>query len=130
MAQNFEPGEAEQVLLTPRPSAAGCSPLDFLRAKAHLLDNEALRRKLTDPRVHMTGYGKDAERKDLPAGRPRAHRALRLRGEGREPRAAARTCGSSSTTTACPRCSGLKTWLPDAFQRVFRLRRSSQRVVS
>ncbi|HET9316456.1 MAG TPA: hypothetical protein VFQ51_12755, partial [Vicinamibacteria bacterium] len=53
MAQNFEAKEAEHILRTARGERSRVSPQDYLRAKTHLLGNDALRKALTDPRVHI-----------------------------------------------------------------------------
>ena len=112
------------------PSAPRLAAVDFVRAKAHLAFDEALRRRLLEPRV---------QRRELRQGRGAAGaraRGLAARRPLRLPRArdrraaAARTRGSCSTTTACRSLLGLKTILPDVFQRAFRFRRSRQRVVS
>ena len=130
MAKNLDPKEAERILTTPAPSRRGISATDFLRAKAHLLSDETLRRALLDPRVQFIGYGKGG-------------RAQGAQGRGR--RCGSGPTGSSSRTSRkggrrdvrlvlhydrIPSLLGLKSWLPDRFQQIFRFRRSSQRVVS
>jgi hypothetical protein len=103
--------------------------VDFLRAKAHLITNESLRRKLTEPRVQFVGYGKGGERRELlPAA------ALNVGRYGFLVRDVAKG-GRKDVKLLLyydkvPSLLALKNILPDAFQRVFRLRRSSQRVVS
>jgi hypothetical protein len=129
IAQNMEPAEAEKILLMPVPERRRISPMDFLRAKAHLLGNEALRRKLTDPRVYMTTYGRDAEKREITAGGPArvGPYGFVVKDVSRGGRKDARLV---LYYDRIPSLFGLKTWLPDVVQRVFRLRRSSQRVVS
>ena len=70
MAKNLSPAEAERTLLTPPGERRRIAAVDFLRAKVHLLSNEPLRRKLTDPRVQYVGYGKGGQRKELQPGPP------------------------------------------------------------
>ena len=71
MAKNFEPGGGRaHPAHAPAMQRRRIAAVDFLRAKAHLLTNEALRRKLTEPRVQVVGYGKGAERKELQPGPP------------------------------------------------------------
>lgn len=129
MSKNFDPREAERVLSVPPADRRRIPALDFLRAKSHLITNTDLRRKLTDPRVQVLGYGKDAERKDLAAGAP-----VRIGPYGFVVKDVARG-GRKEVKLVLyydriPSLLGLKTLLPDAFQRLFRFRRSSQRIVS
>lgn len=129
MAKNFDPGQAEQLLTAPPAERRRVPALDFLRAKVHLLTNEELRRRLTEPRVHMTAYGKVAERRELAPGT-----ALRLGPYGFVVKDIARG-GRKDVKLLLhydrvPSLLGLKAVLPRRFQRAFRLRRSSQRVVS
>ncbi len=129
ISQNMTPEEAEKVLLTPVLERRRITPLDFLRAKAHLLNDEVLRRKLTEPRVYMTTYGRDAEKKDLAPGS-----LARIGSYGFLVKDVSRGGRKDARLVLyydrIPSLFGLKTWLPDVVQRVFRLRRSSQRVVS
>ena len=86
--------------------------LDFVRAKAHLAFDEELRQRLLEPRVQLVSYGKDADAQGARQGALAADRALRLRGAASWRGAAARTCGSCSTTTACLRCSASRRCCP------------------
>jgi hypothetical protein len=129
MAQNFEAKEAEQILRTARSERSRVSPQDYLRAKTHLLGNDTLRKSLTDPRVHVVTYGKDPVRRDLAPGSrvkigPYGFIVTEVTPGGRKD---ARLVLYYDTI---PSALGLKTWVPDAIQRVFRLRRSHERVVS
>jgi hypothetical protein len=129
MAKNFDAKEAEKILTMPLVERRRAAPLDFLRAKVHLLSDETLRRKLTEPRINLVGYGKGSERRELePSGQARIGRygfivKEILRGGRKDARLVL-------YYDRVPSLLGLKTILPDAFQRLFRLRRSSQRVVS
>jgi hypothetical protein len=129
MAQNCDPKEAEQILRTPPRERQDLSPQDFLRAKTHLLGNDPLRKALTDPRVHIVTFGRDAVRKDLAPGTrvrigPYGFIVTDVSPGGRKD---ARLVLYYDTI---PSALGLKTWLPDVIQRVFRMRRSRERVVS
>lgn len=129
MAKNFDGGQAEKILQTPLAERRRIPVLDFLRAKAHLLFDDALRARLTEPRVQYVGYGKDGERKELkPGGSVRIGRygfiVQQVTPGGRK------DVRVVLYYDRIPSLFGLKTWLPDVFQRVFRLRRSQQRVVS
>jgi len=129
MAKNFDDKEAERLLGSSGNERRKIAALDFLRAKVHLLSNDGLRRRLTEPRVQLLGYGKNAERKELQPGiTARVGRygfvvKEILRGGRKDVRV-------MLYYDRIPSLLGLKTILPDFFQRIFRLRRSSQRVVS
>jgi hypothetical protein len=129
VARNFDAARAEALLLTPSDKRRTLPALDFLRAKAHLLSNGELRRKLLDPRVHIVGYGKDAERKDLhPGGLVRiGPYGFVVRDVQKGGRKDVRLVLYYETV---PSLLGLKNWLPARLQRSLRWRRSSQRVVS
>jgi hypothetical protein len=129
MAKNFGAAETERILSAAPAERRNTPPLDFLRAKTHLLFDDALRAKLTDPRAQITGYGPQGERKDLlPGGTIRIGRyGFIVRTVDRGGRRDARLV---LYYDRIPSLLGLKTWLPDGFQRLFRFRRSSRRVVS
>jgi hypothetical protein len=129
MAKNMAASEAERILTLAPADRRRIQAVDFLRAKAHLLGNDALRRKLTDPKVQVTGYGKDAVRTEVVAGA-----SVRIGRYGFVVQDISRG-GRKDARIALyydrvPSLLWLKTVLPDALQRAFRLRRSSQRVVS
>jgi hypothetical protein len=129
MAKNFDSGQAEKILTTPTSERRHVSALDFLRAKAHLLFNDELRRKLTEPRAQYVGYGRDGERKELSLGTlvhigRYTFMVKDIAAGGRK------DVRVVLYYDRVPSLLGLKTWLPDFFQRLFRLRRSSSRVVS
>jgi hypothetical protein len=128
MAKDFDPAHAEKILTTPLTERRRVPGLDFLRAKAHLLSNDALCARLTEPRVQLLVYGKDAERKELASGATcRIGRyGFRVKDVSKGGRRDVRVV---LYYDRIPSLLGLKTWLPDIFQRVFRLRRSLQRVV-
>jgi hypothetical protein len=128
VARNLEGAEARRILTTPVSARARMPPIDFLRAKTHLLSNDELRKALTEPRVHLTTYGAHAGQQDLVPGS-----AARVgpytfvvkdvaRGGRKDVRLLLYYDG-------VPSLLGLKSWLPDRFQRAVRFRRSTQRVV-
>jgi hypothetical protein len=128
-ARGLKPQEAERLLLTPPAERSRIPALDFVRAKAHLALDEELYRRLVEPRVQLTSYGKDAGRRELAKGT-----ALRIGRYGFTVRELA-SGGRKDVRLALyydrvPSLLGLKTMLPDLFQRAFRFRRSRQRVVS
>ena len=128
-ARGLEAKEAERIL-TRAPAERGRVPaVDFVRAKVHLAFDEALRRRLLEPRVQVLIYGKDASRRELGVGTP-----LRLGQYGflvREIHPGGRKDARVVLYyDRVPSLLGLKTILPDVFQRAFRFRRSRQRTVS
>jgi len=129
MAKNFDPGEAERLLATPDSERPRMAPLDFLRAKAHLISNTELRHRLVEPRVHFTSYGKHAERKDLaPGSAARIGRyTFLVKDIARGGRKDARIVLSYAHV---PSFLGLKTLLPGPLQRMIRLRRRSERLIA
>jgi hypothetical protein len=128
-ARGLDPQETERILTRPPSARARLSAVDFVRAKVHLAFDEALRRRLLEPRVQVLTYGRDAARHELRVGG-----ALRIGGYGFVVREIARGGRKDARVVLCydrvPSLLGLKTILPDVFQRAFRFRRSRQRVVS
>jgi hypothetical protein len=129
VARNLDPRQAERVLKSGPQERRRTPAVDFLRAKTHLLANDDLRRSLIEPRVQVVGYGRGAERKELSpgdtvkVGRYRFRVVSADRGGRKDVRLVLYYDG-------VPSLLGLKTLLPDVFQKVFRIRRSSQRLVA
>lgn len=129
MAKNFDPVDAERILTSSAMERRKIPTLDFLRAKAHLLTNDSLRNKLFAARVHVVGYGKDAEREDLTTGSTvKIGRYGFLVGE--VARGGRKDVRLFLFYDKVPSVLGLKSLLPAVFQKAFRLRGSSQRIVS
>jgi hypothetical protein len=128
-ARGLAPEEAERLLTASPAERARIPALDFVRAKAHLALDEELRRRLVEPRVNVIVYGKDATRRELATGA-----LLRIGGYGFSVREIGRGGRKDARLVLyydrVPSLFGLKTILPDLFQRAFRFRRSRQRVVS
>jgi len=128
MGQNFDSALAERIMCANPTERRRHSALDFLRAKVHLASNPELVRRITDPRLVFVSYGKDASRREVVRGE-----ALRIGRYGFKIKDILRGGRKDTrvllTYTRVPSLLGLKTILPSAFQRWFRLRRSSQRVV-
>jgi hypothetical protein len=129
VARNFDAPEARRILSTPPSARAKIAPLEFLRAKAHLLSNDELRKALTEPRVHLTTYGREPGKQELAPGRaarvgPYTFLVKDVSRGGRK------DVRLFLYYDRVPSLLGLKSWLPDAFQRAVRFRRSSQRLVS
>jgi hypothetical protein len=128
MAKNLDAAEAERILTTPVMERRRVGAVDFLRAKVHLITNDPLRKKLTQARVQFVSYGRSGERKEL---HPKSAFAVGRYGflvtdVGRGGRKDVKLVLYYDRV---PSLLALKTILPDVFQRAFRLRRSSQRVV-
>jgi hypothetical protein len=129
VAKNMSAADAERILTLPPANRRKILPADFLRAKAHLLGNDGLRRKLTEPKVQVTTYGRGAQRTVIQSGSTlQVGRYGFVVGDvSRGGRKDARVVLYYDRV---PSLLGLKTVLPDFFQRAFRFRRSSQRIVS
>jgi hypothetical protein len=129
VARNFDSAQAERILQTPPSERRALPAIEFLRAKMHLLSNPELRKRLLEPRVHLMGYGRGAERKDLlPGSRVRiAHYGFIVKDVSRGGRKDVRLVLYYDRV---PSLLGLKNWLPDGLQQLVRMRRSSQRVVA
>ena len=129
MAKNFDSKEAERILTASSLERRKVPALDFLRAKAHLLMNDALRDRLFQPRVSVVGYGKDAERKDLVFG---DHVRIGRYGfvVGEVARGGRKDVRLSLLYERVPSVLGLKSLLPAVFQKVFRFRSGTQRIVA
>jgi hypothetical protein len=128
MGKNFDPKEAEHLLSAAAWERARLAPLDFLRAKAHLISNTELRGRLVELRVHFVSYGKHAERKDLTPGSaarigPYVFLVQELARGGRKD---ARLVLAYHHV---PSFLGLKALVPKPIQRVLRFRRHSERVL-
>jgi hypothetical protein len=128
-ARGLDAKEAERILTRPPAERPRLAAVDFVRAKVHLAFDEALRRRLLEPRVQVLTYGKDAARHELRAGA-----SLRVGQYGFLVREIDRGGRKDARVVLyydrVPSLLGLKTLLPDVFQRAFRFRRSRQRIVS
>ena len=129
MAKNFDPKEAEHILSALPFERSRLAPLDFLRAKAHLISNLELRSRLTEPRVHFASYGRHPERKDLVPGStarigPYLFTVEQLARGGR------RDVRLVLAYRQVPSFLGLKSLVPGPLQRLLRFRRSSERLVA
>ena len=129
MAANIDSVRAEQVLSADTFERAEISATEFLHAKAHLLVNPTLRNKVAEPHVQMTTYGKDAGKKDLVRGESArlGRYEFEVKSLGKGGRKDVRLVLSYRRI---PSLLGLKNLLPEGFQRVFRFRSTSWRVVS
>jgi len=128
IARSFDPKEAERLLTTAPGDRARMAALDFLRSKVYLLSDAELRKRLTDPHVHIIRYGKEAGRKELVPGA-----RLRVGPYGFFVRDIARGGRKDARVVLeyerIPSLLGIKSWMPSAVQRACRFRRSSERLV-
>jgi hypothetical protein len=129
MAKNLGAAEVERAILTPIAERGRIPAIAFLRAKAHLLSNDALRQSLLEPRVTVHTYGKGGERREARPGT-----SLRIgpytfvvQDVAKGGRKDARLILHYDKI---PSALGLKNWLPRRLQRIARFRRDSHRVVS
>jgi len=129
MARNFDAREAERVLALPPAEHARMAPLDYLRAKAHLISNTDLRKRLVEPRLHLTSYGKGAERKDVATGL-----SVHIGRYTFLVKDVAQGGRKDVRLVLCyhrvPSFLGLKTLLPGFVQRILRLRRRSESLLA
>lgn len=121
--------QAERLLLRPASERGRVLAVDFVRAKTRLALDEGLRRRLLEPKVLLLAHGREGGRRELAKGD-----ALRIGRYGFLVHDIARGGRKDMKLVLyydrVPSLFGLKTILPDFFQRAFRLRRSSQRTVS
>jgi hypothetical protein len=128
IARSFDPKEAERLLTTAPADRSRIAALDFLRSKVYLVSNADLRKRLTEPHVHIVNYGKDAGRKQLaPGARVRiGPYGFTVKDITRGGRKDARVVLQYDRI---PSLFGIKTWMPGVVQRLCRFRRSSERLV-
>jgi hypothetical protein len=128
MAKNFDARQAEHILSAPTWERGRLAPLDFLRAKAHLISNTELRDALVEPRVHFVSYGKHAERKELsPGSTARIGNYVFL--VDKLARGGRKDMRLVLSYHHVPSFLALKTLVPKSLQRMLRFRRSSERVL-
>ena len=128
-ARSLQSSEAERILTRPLGERRRSSALEFLRAKAHLALHDALRRRLLEPRVQVLSYGRDGTRREIAPGATLRLGRYRFLVRGIAP-GGRKDVRLVLYYDRVPSLLGLKTALPDFFQRAFRFRRSAQRVVS
>jgi hypothetical protein len=128
-ARSLQPQQVERLLTRSAAERTRVEAIDFVRAKAHLALDDALRRKLLEPKVQVVSYGKEARRRELAKGD--SLQIGRYRFLVREiARGGRKDVRVTLYYDRVPSLFGLKTILPDLFQRAFRFRRSTQRYVS
>jgi hypothetical protein len=129
VAPDFEPAKAERLLTATLSERRKMDPMEFLRAKIHLLHNEALYDKITGPRVECMLYGSGAERRELRTGDrfDLGRYTFRMNGF---------TAGGRKDyrITLCyeraPSAFWLKKIVPGFIQRILRFRRTHERIIA
>lgn len=129
VARDLDPAAVEKILTTPVELRGRIRGMEFLRAKAHLLHNPELLRKVTSPRVAYKIFGAGGQEKELRSGsRIRlgryGYRIEDLRRGGRKD-----FCLELAYESV-PSALWLKRIVPRRIQQALRLRRSHERVVS
>ena len=129
MAKNLAAAEVERAITTPPPQRGHIPAIGFLRAKAHLLGTDAVRRKLLDPRVHVQSFGPHGEKKEIHGGStvgigPYTFLVQDVVKGGRK------DVKVILHYERIPSLAGIKSWMPARVQRLARFRRGSQRLVS
>jgi hypothetical protein len=129
VAPDFDPAKAEKLLTATASERRKMDPMEFLRAKIHLLHNEALYDKITGPRVECMTYGAGAEKRELRVGDRfdlgrYALRMTDLAAGGRKDYRIALTYEQA------PSALWLKQIVPNFIQRMLRFRRKHERMVT
>ena len=129
VARDLDPAAVEKILTTPVESRGRIRGMEFLRAKAHLLHNPELSRRVTSPKVVYKIFGDGAQEKELRAGTRiklgrYGFRVEDLRKGGRKD-----FCLELAYEKV-PSPLWLKRIIPRAIQKTLRLRRTHERIVS
>jgi len=126
MAKNLDPKEAERILTASSSSRRGIGATDFLSAKAHSSPTRRCGARCSTPACTSSATaGRGAQ--GAQGGHGPCASDIRI------PRPGSCKGGRRDVRLVLhydriPSLLGLKSWLPDRFQQVFRFRRSSQRV--
>jgi hypothetical protein len=128
MAKNLAAAEVERAITTPPAQRGHIPAIGFLRAKAHLLSNDALRHKLLDPRVHVQSFGPRGERKEVHRGGTVNVGAYTFLVQD-VAKGGRKDVKVILHYERIPSLWGIKNWVPARIQRLARFRRGSLRVV-
>jgi len=128
VARDMEEALVERLITAAPAERSKFGPLDFLRAKVHLLHNDKLKKKLTGPTVDCKIYGVDAQEYELRYGSKiklgrYEFRVDELGMGGRK------DVKLGLTYKNVPSPLFLKRFIPGRIQRALRLRRSHERIV-
>jgi hypothetical protein len=129
VAPDFDPAKAEKLLTATVTERRKMDPMEFLRAKIHLLHNEALYDRITGTRVECLTYGEGAEKRELRVGDrfDLGRYTFRMTGFAAGGRKDYRITLSYEQA---PSALWLKKIVPNFLQRILRFRRPHERVVS
>lgn len=128
VARDMEEALVERLITAAPAERSKFGPLDFLRAKVHLLHNDKLNKKLTGPTIDCKIYGVRAQEYELRYGSKvklgrYEFRVDELRMGGRK------DVKLGLTYENVPSPLFLKRFIPGKIQRALRLRRSHERIV-
>jgi hypothetical protein len=128
VARDMEEALVERLVTAAPAERAKFGPLDFLRAKVHLLHNDKLNKKLTGPTIDCKIYGVNAQEYELRYGSKvklgrYEFRVDELSTGGRK------DVKLGLTYENVPSALFLKRFIPGGVQRALRLRRSHERIV-
>jgi hypothetical protein len=128
VAPDFDPEKAERLLTATASERRKMDPMEFLRAKIHILHNPTLHEKITGPRVDCLTHGKGAEKRELRVGdrfdlRRYSFRMIGLTTGGRK------DYKITLSYEQAPSALWLKQIVPGFIQRVLRFRRTHERIV-
>jgi hypothetical protein len=128
VAPDFDPIKAEKLLTASTSQRRKMDPMEFLRAKIHLLHNESLYDRITGPRVNCMIYGDNAEKRELRVGDrfelgPYAFRMKEFSAGGRK------DYRITFSYEHAPSALWLKRIVPGFIQRILRFRRTHERIV-
>jgi hypothetical protein len=129
IAPDFDPAKAEKLLTATTSQRRKMDPMEFLRAKIHLLHNESLYDRITGPRVNCMLYGDKAEKRELRVGDQFEFGpyAFRMRGFAAGGRKDYRITLSYEHA---PSALWLKRIVPTAIQRILMFRRNHERIIN
>jgi len=128
VARDMDEALVERIIIAAPAERSKFGPLEFLRAKVHLLHNDKLNKKLTGPTVDCKIYGVDSREYELRYGSKiklgrYEFRVDELGMGGRK------DVKLGLTYENVPSALFLKRFIPGRIQRALRLRRSHQRIV-
>ncbi len=129
VAPDFDAFKAEKLLTMPEAERRTRNVMDFLRAKIHLLHNDPLCAKLTEPRVSCLIYGSKGVKRELRVGERfdlgrYTYRIDSLEKGGRK------DYRMTLSYDGAPSALYLKRIVPVAIQQLLRFRRSHERLVA
>ena len=128
VARDMEEAVVERLITSAPAERAKFGPLDFLRAKVHLLSNDKLRRKLTGPTVDCKIYGGMSQEYELRHGSKIQLGRYELRVDELN-KGGRKDVKLGLTYEHVPSPLFLKRIVPGKIQRALRLRRSHERIV-